>query len=282
MKTSLLLSAFTGGLLVALTACSTAVSSNAPATSQSNQSGASGPASGGIRLSDAQAQEIGRRIWQNECAGTVEGLTTWNAGEEFPSLGIGHFIWYPTGTTGPFEESFPGLVRYLEAQGVNVPGWLREAPGAPWPNRAAFQSDFQSPKMRELRDLLVRTVPHQARYAAQRLERALPKMLEAAPAGERERIRRNFYRVAAEPLGMYALMDYVNFKGEGVSPTERYRGQGWGLLQVLEEMGDGPAMKEFSRASYAVLARRVENSPPDRREARWLPGWRNRTLTYAN
>jgi hypothetical protein len=277
MKSSLLLVALTGGLVIALTACSTAVSSNAARGTPGTPVGGSS-----IRLSDAQAQEIGRRIWQNECAGTVEGLTSWNVGEDFPSLGIGHFIWYPTGTTGPFEESFPGLIRYLEAEGVAVPGWLREASGAPWPDRAAFLRDFQSPKMRELRDLLVRTVPQQARYAAQRLERALPKMLEAAPASQREHIRGNFYRVAAEPLGMYALMDYVNFKGEGVSPSERYGGQGWGLLQVLQEMGDGPAMKEFSRASYAVLARRVENSPPGRNESRWLPGWRNRTLTYAN
>jgi hypothetical protein len=44
-------------------------------------------------LSDSQALEIGRRIWKNECAGTVSGLTSWNKGEEFPSLGIAHFIW---------------------------------------------------------------------------------------------------------------------------------------------------------------------------------------------
>ncbi len=66
-------------------------------------------------------------------------------------------------------------------------------------------------------------------------------MLEAAPIGEREKIRENFYRVAAEPDGLYALVDYVNFKGEGTLPSERYRGEGWGLLQVLEEMRKGPA-----------------------------------------
>ncbi|MFZ4681922.1 MAG: hypothetical protein ACOYMS_05440, partial [Terrimicrobiaceae bacterium] len=48
-----------------------------------------------IQLSDAQANEIGRRIWKNECAGSVDGLTSWNSGEDFASLGIGHFIWYP-------------------------------------------------------------------------------------------------------------------------------------------------------------------------------------------
>jgi hypothetical protein len=105
-------------------------------------------------------------------------------------------------------------------------------------------------------------------------------MLAAAPPNQRARIEQNFYRVAAEPLGLYALMDYVNFKGEGTSPTERYREQGWGLLQVLEHMGDGPALPEFSRSAIWVLERRIKNSPPERKEIRWMPGWRNRCLTY--
>ncbi len=63
-----------------------------------------------IELSRADASRIGRKIWQNECAGTVSGLTSWNAGEKFASLGIGHFLWYPKGERGPFEESFPDLV----------------------------------------------------------------------------------------------------------------------------------------------------------------------------
>jgi hypothetical protein len=49
-----------------------------------------------VELSDAQALEIGRRIWKNECGATVNGLTAWNAGE-VASLGIAHFIWYPEG-----------------------------------------------------------------------------------------------------------------------------------------------------------------------------------------
>ena len=48
-------------------------------------------------LGDAQLERIGKRIWSNECNGTVDGLTSWNTGENFASLGIGHFIWYPAG-----------------------------------------------------------------------------------------------------------------------------------------------------------------------------------------
>lgn len=233
-----------------------------------------------IQLSNSQAEIIGRRIWQNESGGTNSGLTAWNAGEDFASLGIGHFIWYPAGKRGPFEESFPALLKYLISQGVNVPVWLKSAEVCPWSDRARFLADQQSSRMKELRSVLSATIALQARFAAARLEQALPKMLEAIPNGERAKIQKNFFRVAAAPLGPYALVDYVNFKGEGTLLTERYRGEGWGLLQVLEAMGDGPPLLEFSRSADRVLTRRVANSPPDRGEKRWLPGWRNRVRTY--
>ena len=234
-----------------------------------------------IQLSSSQAEKIGRRIWQNESGGTDSGLTAWNSGEDFASLGIGHFIWYPAGRRGPFEESFPPLLPYLVSNGISVPAWLKTADACPWSNRARFLADQNSPHMKELRSLLSGTIALQARFAASRLEQALPKMLEAVPNSERGKIRKNFFRVAVEPLGPYALVDYVNFKGEGTLVTERYRGEGWGLLQVLEVMGEGPALSEFSRAADRVLTRRVSNSPPERDEKRWLQGWRNRIRTYA-
>jgi len=235
-----------------------------------------------ISLSDSQALAIGKRIWKNECGGTVSGLTTWNSGEEFPSLGIGHFIWYPPGKNGPFEESFPKLLAFYKANNVNLPGWLASAKDSPWTSRSQFNAAKDSAQMKQLRELLASTVGTQARFAALRLEAALPKMLKAAPASERDKIRTNFYRVANEPMGLYALMDYVNFKGEGTSPSERYKGQGWGLLQVLENMGPGPALPAFAASADKMLTRRVKNSDPSRNEAKWLPGWRNRLATYTN
>jgi hypothetical protein len=230
-------------------------------------------------LSDSQALEIGRRIWKNECAGTVSGLTSWNKGEEFPSLGIAHFIWYPAGRTSPFEESWPSLARFLKTQGAQVEGWMLGP--CPWKNRDTFMADIDGPRLTALRSMLSKTVAAQARYAAIRMEAALPKMLAATLPSQRTKIEANFRRLAAEPLGFYALMDYVNFKGEGVNPTERYNGQGWGLLQVLETMpATGNALPEFARAANAVLTRRVQNAPQARNEAKWLPGWRNRLQTY--
>lgn len=238
----------------------------------------------GITLSDAEAARIGRLIWRNESGGTVDGLTHWNKGEAFPSLGIAHFIWYPEGTTGPFVESFPALLSFLIVNDAAVPDWLAEARGAPWPDRDAFYRAFRGKRMNELRRLLADTVDRQARFAAHRLEGALPKILEHARPEERAALRARFYAVASHPRGVYALVDYVNFKGEGIAPSERYSGMGWGLLQVLEGMPDTVpgerAVADFADSAAKVLERRVALSPPARGESRWLPGWHKRVATY--
>ena len=103
-----------------------------------------------------------------------------------------------------------------------------------------------------------------------------------AQASDRENVQRQFDRVASSAQGCYALVDYVNFKGEGTLPTERYHGEGWGLLQVLENMhGAQSALDEFAASAKTVLRRRVANSPPERGEARWLSGWLARVDGYA-
>ena len=230
-------------------------------------------------LSDKELDSIGRRVWQNECGGTRDGLTSWNTGENFASLGIGHFIWYSKGGDGPFEESFPKLVAYLEKNGAGVPGWLRPDLDCPWSSRDEFQAEFRSPRMNELRDLLASTIRLQSRFLAERMEAALPKMLKEAPAAQREQIRENFQRLASTAPGTFALIDYVNFKGEGTKSEERYKGEGWGLLQVLANMRGGSA-RDFGESAAEVLERRVRNSPPARNEERWLPGWKARVRAY--
>ncbi len=244
------------------------------------------PGGSAIHLTPAQAHDIGLKIWQNEAGGKIQFLTHWNQGEEFGSFGIGHFIWYPAGKRGPFTESFPGVIDALAAAGEALPSWLQGHPPCPWNDRAAFFADFDGPRLTELRALLARTVDVQAEYAARRLEGALPKVLDAAEPSERAALEKRFDAVAAAPNGVYALVDYVNFKGEGVNPTERYDGLGWGLLQVLELTEDAapgqPSVEAFEKGADAALTRRVAHAPAERRarEQGWLPGWRARLRTY--
>ncbi|HWL55028.1 MAG TPA: hypothetical protein VNQ90_21475 [Chthoniobacteraceae bacterium] len=233
-----------------------------------------------VHLSPAETTRVGRMIWQNECAGTVEGLVSWNQGEGFPSLGIGHFIWYPKGKRGPFDESFPRLAALLRERGVAMPAWTHGP--APWQTKAEMVRD--GARVNALRKLLAtpKALSVQTEFLIGRLNAALPKLLAAAPAGERRAIQHRFETLTRSAAGSFALIDYVNFKGEGILATERYRGEGWGLLQVLSGMKDGgDPVKTFSDSAKRVLTRRVKNAPPERKENRWLPGWLNRVGRYA-
>jgi len=242
--------------------------------------------SSAITVPHADAQRIGNKIWQNECNGTISGLTAWNQGEDFASLGIGHFIWYPKGRRGPFEESFPKVVSFISKRGAKLPPLLLrggEQP-CPWNSRVKFLRAQHTVEMNQLRQFLVDTIDLQAEFLIARLEGALPKMLAEAAPTDRANVQQQFERLARTPHGCYALVDYVNFKGEGVLHTERYQGQGWGLLQVLESMhgtSDAAAVDEFSSAAKAILTRRVHNAPAQRHESRWLTGWIRRVNSYS-
>ncbi len=236
------------------------------------------------QLSASQKSAIGKKIWQNESGGTVDGLTAWNAGEEFPSLGIGHFIWYPANFNGPFTESWPQFIAYAKQHGVTPPA-VAVLSDCPWNSPAEFKRDFNGARMSELRKWLANTVTLQTDFIITRSRAALPKILNGAPAADRGRISANYQKVAASANGQYALIDYVNFKGDGLNSSEQYNGKGWGLLQVLGGMKEVPAGQaaaaEFAASAKRALNRRIENSPPARGEARWREGWSNRCDTYA-
>ena len=265
------------------------------------------------RLSTADAEWLGERIFANECAAQRACLTSWNEGEDFPSLGIGHFIWFQRNQDEIFAETFPDLLTYLDETGITLPKWLQpnnlitnndrpdgdihagdfsrdisgetpsEGKDSPWESRADFYQDIDSPRMDELRTLLDTTRREQAQFIIERLENSIGGIVSQAPSAERERLQRRVEKLSTchSPAGLYALIDYVHFKGTGLAEGERYAGQGWGLQQVLSAMSDDlPALDSFASAAKATLERRVANAPIERREQRWLKGWHNRIDTY--
>lgn len=236
-----------------------------------------------VSIDAGEASALAARIWRNESGGDLEKILWWNPGEAFVSAGIGHFIWYPPGARGPFHESFPELLAFLSSRSVPVPGWLREDPSrsCPWATREEFLHQRNGSEARELRHFLIDTTALQAEFMVARLESALDKIIAVVPAEKAGVIASRFCALAATPVGRYALVDYVNFKGEGSKPEERYAGQGWGLAQALEEMHGGlPANVDFAEAAARVLERRVANAPAGRREQRWLRGWLRRVDSY--
>ena len=238
-----------------------------------------------LSISKEELNRVAKRIFQNEAAGKKNDLVVWNSGENFPSLGIGHFIWYKKGEKGKFEESFPPLVEFYKSKNIGLPKIIKDNKFAPWKSREEFLKLKQNnnPEITELINFLYNTQDTQIEFIFNRLEDSLEKMLKVAK--NKENVKKQFYRVANSPNGLYPLIDYVNFKGEGISPSETYNGQGWGLLQVLENMKGSQtgrsALEEFSQSAKSVLERRVKNSGA-KNEQKWLRGWLNRCETYNN
>jgi len=233
---------------------------------------------------------IAGRIFANETRAQTRYLTYWGAGEDFPSLGIGHFIWFPDGVDAPFDESFPLMVDYVRHHASacsSMPGWLSELQpfAAPWQSKQQFDDEQQSERMLELRQWLVETAPQQARYIVASFSARWNEL--QLPAEQKLALTRLLQRLVQTPQGLFAVVDYYNFKGLGSNPRERYQGEGWGLVQVLNDISKQPdsadatdLLQRFSKAAAERLARRVSNAPPERNEARWLEGWRVRVADY--
>ncbi|WP_316229936.1 hypothetical protein [Bradyrhizobium sp. SZCCHNR1051] len=237
------------------------------------------------------AQMIGRKIWLNEAGGRRDAITSWNAGEEFASLGIGHFIWYPSTAKPPYEEGFPGLIAFLRKGRTPLPAWLDKTPipACPWTSRADFKRNFNSPQMRQLRQFLLDTIAEQTQFLVARAQGAMDKILANTPdSAEREHIVAQYSRVVRASNDLYPLIDYINFKGEGTNPSETAvdketgQRQGWGLKQVLLKMNgttteSKAVLAEYSDAVQVVLQQRVRNLPSNRV---WEAGWLRRAETY--
>lgn len=242
-------------------------------------------------ITKEQADYIAQKVWQNEGALQDKYLVHWNDGEDFASLGIGHFIWFPKGHSEKFREVFPMVLKSMEEKNTTMPSWLGSQTPCPWNSKAElFEAKAKNEKRyAELLMFIKQTMPEQAMFMSQRAFDALPLMLSTiGDSKEKEIIRHRYNKIlynsngTISEHGLYILIDYVNFKGEGTLESERYNGQGWGLLQVLQNMDykEKDRFKAFSDSAKAMLSRRIENSPKARGEERWRIGWNKRLDTY--
>ena len=237
-------------------------------------------------LTNYELNVISDKIYKNETGGNPKYLMYWSPNEDFASLGIGHFIWYPKDEPKRFDETFPSMIDYYVANKVEIPRWLLQARkiGAPWRNKEVFERARSDKQFQQLKTILMNTKALQTQFFFDRVHASIPEIIAHVALEYRKHIVSNYNALVTTTGGLYPLIDYINFKGKGIKATERYNNQGWGLLQVLKNMrpvqkGAG-ALAEFSRVAYLMLERRVRNSPIEKNEKRWLPGWKKRTDTY--
>lgn len=235
-----------------------------------------------ISLNDLQKNKIGQQIFQNETGGDYKKLVHWNQGEDFPSLGIAHFIWIPRSANVVFSDSFKGVIQQYVKLGYSLPAILRrQAPNyeCPWQSSSEFWAQRSSPEVMELQYFLESTMNVQLDYVIDRVSRDLPKIFSGLTTNQKELINRNINNVISSDASWYPIIDYLNFKGSGSKFIETTASGGWGLRQVLFNMNPNASspQKEFADSAYEVLERRTVLRSQDRM---WLPGWRKRVSTY--
>jgi hypothetical protein len=232
-------------------------------------------------LTKQQQHAIAELIFQNECNLKRDCLVDWNQNEAFPSLGIGHFIWYPAGIEAGFTESFPMLIEYLKQHGTILPAWLTTLQpfDAPWANREQFLLQRNAVHANSLRQFLAEHSAQQMAFMQHRMQQSLLRI--ARLSQNPTHFNAQVSQLCQTPQGIYALIDYVNFKGEGLSTSETYQGHGWGLKQVLEGMPHNDmSIAAFVDSADRILTRRADNAPNPHELEKWLPGWRKRLNTY--
>ena len=236
-----------------------------------------------LKLTREQLLSVANKIFQNETGGSVSNLVDWNDGENFPSLGIGHFTWFKaSGGRSGFGDSLPDMIAYYKQKGIELPKLLAESRYSPWKSKSELMAKKANgdKDIQELIAFFDNTREIQVMFIYDRLKDSLSKMIEAS--SNKENLKNQFERMVNTPNGLYALIDYVNFKGEGLKGVSAYNNIAWGLRQVLENMKGTAvgqsALVEFSNSAKYVLEKRVQNAP--RNERRWLQGWYNRVDTY--
>lgn len=245
-------------------------------------------------ISTQELQWIGQRIYANECASKPENLIHWNTGENFPSLGIGHFIWYSKNANERFIETFPAMVDFVGRYQA-PPEWLLALKplDSPWRDKQSFENFKNTSEYQSLLKWLVVTQSYQAEFISQQLNVRFNAFFVANKTTfstrETGQIKQLFSNMMNFKKGRFAIIDYANFKGIGAK-TEAYQGEQWGLISVLEDMllrhpeiyqrQDMQVLQEFVLSAKRRLQKRVNLSPQERGEERWLKGWFKRLDGY--
>ena len=213
-----------------------------------------------VSLTDKDKAKLITFVADKEFSGDWSQCVDWNKGEAFPSLGLGHYLWFPKGSQSPFEESFPKFIDYVvkNTRGVRFPAILgMDSKGriqpAPWSNRDEFLRTRHSQKTQELVTFLsepkMRLI--QLEYQMQRLKSIAGNMAafqgfpgdapQLSTASQRSALLQELFRF---PNGIALLIHYPTFKGDGMKASERYtyngKKNGWGLFQVIDRAASFP------------------------------------------
>jgi len=232
-----------------------------------------------ILVDKSEANRIGLEIAKNQGVNNKISQIYWCNDDKYASLGIANFIWYSENDERK-QTSFNDLLKYI-SQSQPLPNWLVNIDYPPWNSREEFLSSKHDMFKNQLSHFLQENIDKQTQYLIFKLEDRLPKMLDQIKSPfAKMHLYENFYHIAMQEDGVYALIDYFVFQGDGTLASDRYNNQGWGLLQVLDNMkgNSDNLLREFISSADLLLTRRIANGPAE--EAKQLTNWRMRLNTY--
>ncbi len=223
-------------------------------------------------------RKLGEALFKNEADCKNHNLTHWGKNEEFPSLGLPHAIWYGKAPSKVYQEQFPELVRFIRKNlkptdpQISWPAILKKDPLPPatWASQAEFlevkkisleienvKESLQLATIQKTRAALYKdaytlfeirhflsnplVIQLQAQFVIEKTFLSLHRILAASHRESPQAAQFLYSKIQTllnSPEGVLAIVDYLNFKGEGLKASERTPvGKfPWGLKTVLEIM----------------------------------------------
>ena len=141
---------------------------------------------------------------------------------------------FPRNNVQNIQNNFPYYV-FIKTKWSCFAHWLGRAvpKGAPWVCREQILKDML--KVNEVRSLLASTIDLQIKFIIDQFKQQLPGIMEAAPSRYKSKIMYNTNLMLSFPQGSYALVDYLNLKGNGLSQTEELKGQRMGTITSADK-----------------------------------------------
>jgi hypothetical protein len=236
-----------------------------------------------LNLTPELLHKLAANVLRNETGCRPMDIVKWNKNENFPSLGLMHSIWFPPGVNHAYGQSFPEMWQFLRKKALAagsppVPAFMQsEKTGAAW-----AETEFRVPD-RETADEIAtlkkflaepKVLEWQKEFIVRRAQKSFSRVLAAIePGPKRQEAFSYLKRLLATDRGVISVIDYVNFKGEGLIPVKVdgfTQPISWGFRPVLEKMGKierdlmdhDPAFKNLSESDRTakVFARASERA----------------------
>ncbi len=257
------------------------------------------------KLSDDQIKNFQCFSKYHEFGNSKLQVAQWNDGEDWLSLGVGHYIWYPKEGEKKYTESFPDLIKFACSNGYtgSLPKEIGYTGGnpvlgvCPWNSKKEFEDPKtkNSDELKNIQNFLLGQ-DMQKQQALFQYNRLLDFMDKWKPANKVEEHAKEFAgRLMQDPKGLLQMIDYVNFKGEGTAPGEYYKNNKgevdrWGLKQVLETAVNEGQGLTFIEAAKSTLNRKINTDPkicekhtnPEECKKDLKAGWEKRINDYSN